>query len=244
MPEIEESLGSRRSHLAALRRLLRAIASIVTEGIITTYAAERVRMSDADESWFTTFARRVVQLTFTTDEMVNRILRLEGKAHTDKWSKSVRRTFGIDISSIVREEDLDDVLRTIVARNSSLIKSLSDDAVKRVEQATYQAFTQGQTVKQLQSRLKEEFGMLDRRAELIARDQMSKANADFNRVRHQQAGIDEYDWSTSKDERVRKRHVKLEGKRYKYGQTTGAEGGLAPGVPVRCRCTARAVVRF
>ncbi|MEF2554325.1 hypothetical protein VQ042_23915 [Aurantimonas sp. A2-1-M11] len=40
------------------------------------------------------------------------------------------------------QEDLAEYLTTAAARNASLIKSLGDDAIKRVEQATYQAILQ------------------------------------------------------------------------------------------------------
>mgnify|MGYP000156213867 CR=1 FL=1 len=73
---------------------------------------------------------------------------------------------------------------------------------------------------------------------------VGKFNADLNRIRHEQAGVTEYEWMTSRDERVRARHRKLHGTVYTYGKPTGAESGLPPGQPIRCRCVARAVVRF
>ena len=51
----------------------------------------------------------------------------------------------------------------------SLIKSLASDTVKKVEQATYDAIIQGQTVEQLRRRFTEEFGIADKRAKVIAR---------------------------------------------------------------------------
>ena len=109
---------------------------------------------------------------------------------------------------------------------------------------TVSAVLSGDTSANLRKTLAREFGLSDSRAKLIARDQIGKTTADLNRLRHQQAGITEYDWSTAADERVRPLHRALNGRRYKYGEPTGAEGGLPPGQPVQCRCVALAVVEF
>ncbi len=161
--------------------------------------------------------------------MVGRILRLESKRHTKKWTALVRSTIGIDLAAVVSQEDLADYLTTAAARNAGLIKSLGDDAIKRVEQATYQVILQGQTAGQLRKRMAEEFGVLDSRAKLIAQDQTAKPTSDLNRIRHQQAGVTSYVWMSSRDERVRERHRALDGKEYRYGEPAGAEQGLPPG---------------
>jgi len=77
------------------------------------------------------------------------------------------------------------------------------------------------------------------RYEFIARDQTSKLVAELDRVRHEQMGIDEYDWATSRDERVRSSHAKHHGVRFKYSQPPSDTGH--PGEDYQCRCLARAV---
>ena len=126
----------------------------------------------------------------------------------------------------------------------ALIKNVSDDVLKRVEMTVYNGIIAAKPAKQLAAELTADFGFAQRRAKLIARDQASKFNSDLNRIRHEQAGISDYIWSTSLDERVRPLHKKLEGKRFTYGKPTPAEGGGQPGQPINCRCVARAVVEF
>lgn len=144
----------------------------------------------------------------------------------------------------MQQEDLTDYLRIAATRNAGLIKGLSADAVKRVQETVTTALINGTPVRQLQGQLTEQLRISDRRAQLIAQDQMAKLNSDLNRIRHEQAGISEYIWTTAHDERVRPLHRSLDGKKYRYGESTGAEGGAAPGQPVRCRCVAVAVVQF
>ena len=79
-------------------------------------------------------------------------------------------------------------------------------------------------------------------AKLIASDQSNKLGTTLNHILQKDAGIERYTWSTSADERVRQRHVHLNGKKYKWGEYTGAEDGLAPGLPIRCRCVAIPII--
>lgn len=74
------------------------------------------------------------------------------------------------------------------------------------------------------------------RAELIARDQTQKMNASINKTRQQHAGISQFVWSTSLDERVRDSHAENEGETFDWTNPP-AETGL-PGDDVNCRCVA------
>lgn len=230
LPGIEESAGGKAAYLKALRAMLREIAGFA-RGAQTEYDLQEL-------------ARIAVGLTSIANKTVRRILSLEAQRHTDTFIGTVKRALGINVRDLVKQEDLGEFLRLASARNASLIKSLSDDTVKRVEQAVLDNLIAGNSRETLRKKLVEDFGIADSRAKLISQDQMAKLNADLNEYRHTQAGITEYDWSTSRDERVRPRHRALEGKRYRYGQPTGAEGGLPPGKPIRCRCIAKAVVEF
>jgi len=230
LPGIQETAGGKNAYLKALRALLRAIG-------VTARAS-------ATEEELNLLASRALGLATVAERAVNTILRLEAQRHTKTFMAGAKRALGIDLSAVVRDEDLTDYLRLASARNALLIKSLSEDAVKRVQQTVLDGLIAGTSRADVQKTLTEQFGIADNRAKLIAQDQMAKLSSDLTRVRHEQAGITEYDWYTSRDERVRPRHRALQGKRYRYGEPTGAEGGVGPGQAVRCRCFARGVVEF
>lgn len=248
---IEPRLSSEKQYYAALRSMLAQIATETRESIIPAYEAEikqkraqRTYTGDAGREWFMRIHAAVQRVQRVATDMVERILGLEAQRHTDEFMATAKRALGIDLRAVVRQEDLEDYLSAAVGRNASLIKSLADDMVKRIEQTVYENGIAGNSVTTLRKTLQEQFGIGDKRAKLIARDQMSKFNADLTRLRQQQAGITEYVWKTSRDERVRERHRQLEGKTYKWGEATGAENGLPPGQPVNCRCSARGIVVF
>lgn len=78
------------------------------------------------------------------------------------------------------------------------------------------------------------------RAEALARDQILTLNANITRERQTAAGIDEYIWTTSNDERVRPEHKDLEGARFTWADGHPEEGH--PGEPINCRCIAYPVL--
>lgn len=242
-PIIHESAGLQRSYLAELRRFLKNATTAIRDIIIPSYKQQKL-LTDATEGSFGNFERVLSSFFASTRDRVDELLRLESIKHTDRFTESARRAFGLDLKGIVSAEDLNDYLDQVALRNAGLIKGLSDDLTKRVRTITVNSLVNGETVLQLQKKLKHELRVSDSRARLIARDQTAKLNADLNKKRHTQAGIDKYTWRTSKDERVRKRHKRLDGKVYKYGQATPAEQGLEPGQPIQCRCIAQAVVEF
>lgn len=262
LPPITDSKGAQTEYLRALRAMLRSLAATVRSDVLPAAETEIARQRSAmtqdalGEFVFEGLKQLAVRLGVIAEGMVGRILRLESERHTKKWLASVRSTIGIDLAAVVSQEDLADHLQMAVARNAGLIKSLGDDAVKRVEQATYQAVLQGQTANQLREQMKKEFQILDSQARLISRDQVSKLTSDLNRKRHQQAGITEYAFATSQDERVRKNHKAMEGLRCRYDDASvylsdgkwvsrSNVGGVQmhPGQDIQCRCVSRAFVR-
>lgn len=248
LPEIHGSLGQERAYLAALRAMLKALAAQVRADVLPVVSAELAAQkhlqTDIDGDVFTRLSAFATILARTASNMVNRILRLESQRHTKQFAASVKRAIGVDVGAIVREEDLASLLETASVRNAALIKGLADETVKRVANSVTTALMQGTPAAELRKTLSADFGFSDRRAKVIARDQIAKLNSDMNRFRHQQADINKYRWRTSQDERVRPLHRSLDGKIYAYGEPTGAEQGLPPGQPVLCRCIAQAIVEF
>lgn len=251
LPGIEDRHATVLSYQRVLNSMLSALAQQVRTEIIPLYASEiaqtraQRRLTDAPErSWFTRLRALATRLAGISDDMVERILGTEAHWHTDQFTAIAKRNLGVDLTSVVQSSDVDDLLRLAAARNASLISSLSEETVKRVEQTVLLNFTQGNSVKTLRRQLTNQFRIEQNRAALIAYDQTSKLNADLNEYRHLQAGITEYVWTTSHDERVRPRHAAIDGNTYQYGKPTPAEDGLPPGKPIRCRCIGRAVVRF
>lgn len=244
LPPISARLGTERAYQTVLQKMVRGIAAEVRTSVLPAVKFEPKITTDVDENIFTRLKGVTAALVAESSALVNRILQLEAERHTETFMRTVQSVIGIDISAVITQEDLAEYMRTAAARNTSLITSLGADMVKRVEQAVLDNAIAGSSSAALRKKMTDEFGIADRRAKLIARDQTAKINSDLNRIRQEQAGIEAYDWMTSQDERVRPLHREIDGRRYEWGKPTGAEQGLPPGQPIQCRCVARGVVSF
>ena len=136
-------------------------------------------------------------------------------------------------------------------KNTGLIRKLIGEQVVRTEQVVSENY--GEHVEVLAQRIQQATGTTESHAELLARDQTLKTNADVQRFRAQSLGADYYIWVTSNDERVRGRpggkwanaqsnHWRLHGKRFAFNDppTTNEKRGEKnnPGMDYQCRCTA------
>lgn len=163
-----------------------------------------------------------------------------------------------------REAWLGEVVGAWAATNFTLIKSLSQEYIKRLNSLVGDAVQDGRTwnvvAKDVQGLNN---NITKSKSKLLARDQIGKLNGRITERRQQEAGIDQYDWSTSRDERVRGNplglypkakpsHFIMEGVRCRWDDATvySEDGGRTwkprtgkmpkqhPGQPIQCRCTA------
>lgn len=99
------------------------------------------------------------------------------------------------------------------------------------------------------------FALDGSKANLLARDQIGTLSADLTRTRQESAGVKEYIWRSSGDERVRACHRELDGKTFRYDDPpamwymtkrgkiyTGRH--CNPGEDYQCRCVAKPVFDF
>lgn len=184
-----------------------------------------------------------------TSESLERVVDEAGRT-VDRWNRvQLQRVLGIDLraeipglqSHIDRWRDLNVGLIESGIRGPSdgvRLRSLLEDVSETVERA----HAQGIRVETLAADLQERFGVSDSRAELIARDQVLKLNGQINQRRQRAVGISEYVWVTSRDERVRRAHARLDGQTFAWdAPPEAAENGSRehPGQSYQCRCIAR-----
>jgi SPP1 gp7 family putative phage head morphogenesis protein len=127
-----------------------------------------------------------------------------------------------------------------IERNVALI----DEArVRREVAAIIEApIREGVRVEEIRAQIQERLNVTRSRAELIARDQTLKVYGQIQEARQTDAGIEEYDWSTSDDERVRESHAALDGTRQRWDSPPVVDERTGrrehPGGDFQCRCAA------
>lgn len=157
------------------------------------------------------------------------------KRVSKKGLEDTKRVLGIDPRI---DPGVGPVLNSFVIENVRLISSVAEDQQRRVKKILDENL--GLRVEELSEKLQNEFGVTQSRANLIARDQTLKLAGDLTRIRQTNAGIGQYVWTSSGDERVREEHALLDGEVFSWSSGHPTEGH--PGQTFQCRCTAYPVV--
>jgi SPP1 gp7 family putative phage head morphogenesis protein len=180
------------------------------------------------------------------------------KRQKDRMTKKV---LGIPFNP--SEPWLDDVVDAWANNNFNLIKSLSDEYIKKVNTIVSEGLANGDSSKKImKDMLKMDKNMTKSRAKLISRDQVAKLNGRITKRRNEEAGLSLYEWITAGDERVRKpKHTRLNHKicrwddssvyadtvsdaiagNWKSRDSAGMYVGI-PGGDIQCRCTSIAIM--
>lgn len=90
------------------------------------------------------------------------------------------------------------------------------------------------------------YGVSQRKAEFLARQETSLLMSKFHEVRYKDIGIDKYKWSTSHDKRVRHDHAELNGEIFLFSSPPVVDNRTGrranPGEDFGCRCIAIPIV--
>lgn len=158
----------------------------------------------------------------------------------DELNKQFKASVGIEL--LHGEPHLQQQLDLFAQDNARLITSLAADHVNQVSGLVMAAARAGTPAGELQDQISARFDVAESKAELLARDQVGKLNGELTQIRQSSVGVTEYEWSTSRDERVRTRHHELEGTSHSWDDPPVVDDKTGrrahPGQDFQCRCTA------
>ena len=164
-----------------------------------------------------------------------------------RFNKSMK-SFGLDIFG--DSPSVDDLISGSAWENAKLIESIPTKYLENVQSTVMTNVRAGNRPSAMAKQLQEQFGVTERRAQMIARDQTAKLNGDLTKQRQQSSGFEYFQWIDSNDERVRKRHNQIENKVTAYGKgiyrwdfpPLSSKGTpIIPGQDYNCRCIAAPV---
>lgn len=150
----------------------------------------------------------------------------------------IKRGLGVQ-SPIMSDATIGPLLRDWISENVRLIKTIGSEHFGQIERLIASGTSSGRRHEEIRQQIVDRFGVTQRRAALIARDQVGKFYGQVTRARNRELGIKRYTWRTSLDERVRPEHVEREGKVYEW---TDPPADGHPGYPINCRCTAEPIL--
>lgn len=180
---------------------------------------------------------------------IGRLAQMTEKLSIKEWKKAVKATLGIELTDDVYQGKLmKNLMQEWTKRNTSLIKTIPQDSLTKMRSLVMEGVRNGTPSRELMKEIQSEYDVSKAHARLLARDQIAKLNSSITRFQQEDAGITEYEWSTSCDQRVRASHAKLEGKRFKWSEPPIVDERTGrrcnPGEDYQCRCCALAVFDF
>jgi len=200
-------------------------------------------------------------LSYEPRKRLERIANMNRKLSVAEWNRVIQRTLGISIfEDYYKGEFFSQIIDTWVTDNVNLITTQPANVLGRMRDIVQQGQADGRRVEAVARDLNEAYGMGQRHARLIARDQTAKLNGAITRKQQEDAGVSMYVWDTSGDQRVRNSHRRMQGLYCRYDDVTvySDDGGktwkkktldmpnikgrfLHPEEDYQCRCRARSV---
>ncbi|EKT4497371.1 minor capsid protein [Pseudomonas putida] len=170
------------------------------------------------------------------------------QASVKKSERDMKTSVGIDVFS--GSKTMQDYLHASAQQNAQLIKSIPAKYLEEVQTLVMANMRSGMRPSFIEKALQEQFGVTQRRAKMIARDQTSKIQGELAEKQQKGAGFEYFQWIDSDDQRVRHRHHEIANKVTAYGKGIYRWDDLPlsdKGVPIKpgsdysCRCIARPV---
>jgi SPP1 gp7 family putative phage head morphogenesis protein len=156
----------------------------------------------------------------------------------EKQAEALSQAVGIDVTRFSPSTRY--MVESFVKENVPLIHSVAEDLLTDVADEINEVFNTGSRWEDLSIALQERFNVTETRANLIARTEIAKLNGQFNQVRQENLGVEEYIWRTVGDERVRESHRILDGTRHRWDKPPAVGH---PGADFQCRCMADPVLK-
>ena len=139
----------------------------------------------------------------------------------------------------ISKEDYEKIRQIWANQNIELIHSINRRTLESIRYALSENIIRAVDRKILVEELTESIMHMaevnEKRAALIACDQVGKLNSQLTQLEQLQQGVNSYIWQTMMDSRVRPAHAARQGKRFAWGDPP-SDGH--PGWAIRCRCSA------
>ena len=141
-------------------------------------------------------------------------------------------------------------MQAAAIQNSNLIKSIPERYLDNVANSVLANMRVGLLPSEVARQIESEYGITQRRARFIARDQASKVTGELTKQRQIDAGYEYFQWMDSDDERVRHSHRKIAQADvgfgpgiYRWDRLPTNERGerIQPGSDYQCRCYGKPV---
>lgn len=163
-------------------------------------------------------------------------------SNAQMWRRNSQE-LGAGIKRVMEETPVGVSTKQLVTENVNLIQSIPRKAAERVQELALQRLSNSIRSKEMVAEIVRIGGVTERRAKMIARTEVSRANASLLQARSENVGSEGYIWRTVGDHDVRESHKKLDGKYIRWDSPPTTDGLVGhAGCTPNCRCTAEPVL--
>ena len=169
--------------------------------------------------------------------------KLTEKAVNRQWFQAIKKTLGVNIlEDYYSGEFYQQILEQWIRENLDLISTLPKDLTTKLESTIMDGFVSGANVRDIAKDVESICNTSKKHARFIARDQIGKLQSRISRHQQEDAGVEEYIWTTSQDSRVRDSHKRLNNKKFRWDDPPVVDPKTGrrchPGEDYGCRCIA------
>lgn len=254
---VKPALGVGVRYNATLQRIVNEVRKDINEQLVPMlrtlsdqYVTDSTEVRDSYVDLIVQTLRNILdrwvspQFRSVANSIAQRFVTTANNRNAEGFSKS----FGVDV--FAGNPELDDYLQASVADNTALITTIPSQYLAHVESIVMTNVRAGNRPSAIVKLLRDQYGVTQRRAKTIARDQTTKINGDLSEKRQQMAGFQYFQWIDADDSRVRRRHDQIANRETKYGrgiyrwdELPLSDNGtpIKPGQDYNCRCIARPV---
>lgn len=160
--------------------------------------------------------------------------------HMQKFVTQLKYKTNVDLSTMVGTTDTQETIQDVIARNTSLIRNVSDQTRGRIGDIVFRNIQQRTPIRDVAKEIAEATGLARDRSLRIASDQSVKLSATLDKERQLQVGMDSFEWMHSGKLHFRPEHKARNGKIFKWDSVVGRTD--PPGFQPFCGCKSRGVL--
>lgn len=208
-----------RIHNLVVTRLVSQLPSIYEKAQARRPTADHMRADDYGDEIariMSLIRSRVIgeMSAAKIDELTAQVAKAVADQNRSEIGRVFKSVLGVDLFGA--EPWLNQEVRGFVQTNTSLITSIPEQYLTRVESTVYEGARRGTSWQEIAGDLEDTYGVTQSRAELIARDQIGKFNGQLTELRQSEAGVSQYIWRTANDDRVREEHAARDGQTFDW----------------------------
>lgn len=179
----------------------------------------------------------------------------KGSIVAKKMNKQLYSSFNRTLQRSFNSSSLPVDLKMYYHGDKTMLKFLSDNSEDYIlkygenfstwlKTAIRNNYLEGGSYTNLQKEIRARIPVEKRKAKTIARNETSTFTSVMNKKRADDLGVEEGEWQSSEDERVRSSHRKANGKVFNIDKGLLVDGEyVQPGQPINCRCWMKYIIK-